>query len=169
MPDAIGLLADAQNGGAKVVREGEREGIVGVGAEPGVAEVEASANVGVVVIQDYFFALSTARELGAGNFDLRLLVSGDASVSDGNSPEHRGGEIRWFRYWIDVSRPIADFGGDARVGLGEESNSQFWPNCTVTAAKLPTVSPKFIMNRPKRSADPDRNIPRQAVPACYAV
>jgi hypothetical protein len=50
--DVIGVLPDPQNDGFVVSCLGEWDGIVGVGAEPGRAAVEASADVGVVVIQD---------------------------------------------------------------------------------------------------------------------
>ena len=49
VPDAVRALADAQYHGAAVFCVGERHGIVIVGAEPWVAAVEASANVGAIV------------------------------------------------------------------------------------------------------------------------
>ena len=50
VPDAIGTLADAQNHGTAVFCVGERHGIMSVGAEPWVAAVEASANLGAIVV-----------------------------------------------------------------------------------------------------------------------
>jgi hypothetical protein len=40
----------------------------------------------VIVIQGDVFAVYAAGELGAGYLDLRVLVAGDASVGEGNSP-----------------------------------------------------------------------------------
>jgi hypothetical protein len=127
MPDAVGIFSDAEDYGAAGFGSGagsggfgisQREGIVGVGAEPGMARVEASADGGVVVVQDEVFTIHPAGELGAGDFDLGVLVSGDAGVGDGDSPQHGGGEIRRLG-GVDVSGFVADFVGDAGVGLGE--------------------------------------------------
>ena len=56
--------------------------------------VEASADSGAVIVEDYVLAIDPAGELGAGDFDLGVLVAGDAGVGDGDSPEHGGGEVR---------------------------------------------------------------------------
>lgn len=119
MPDSVGILADAEDDRAAVFCICERNGIVGVGSEPGVAAVEASANVGVIVVEDEVFAIYAAGELGVGDFDLREFVSGDAGVGDGDSPERCRDEVRRLGDGIDVSGFVADFSGDARVGLGE--------------------------------------------------
>ena len=60
MPDAVGVFADAEDYCVAVFRISEREGIVGVGAEPGVAGVKASADGGVVVVEDNVFAVYAA-------------------------------------------------------------------------------------------------------------
>src|SRR5450432_1152056 len=108
MPDAVGILADTEDDGFAIFRMSQREGIVGVGAEPGVAAIEASADGGVVVVDNDVFAIDPAGELGAGDLDLRVLISGDAGVGDGDSPEQGGGEIRGLGR-IDVSGFVADF------------------------------------------------------------
>ena len=89
LPDAIRALANAQNDGAVVLCVGEWDRIVGVGAEPRIAAVEASANVGAIVVSHYVFAIYAARELDAVNFDLRVLVTRDAIVGDGDSPPRK--------------------------------------------------------------------------------
>ena len=119
MPNAAGVLADAQDYRAVIFGVGERDGVVGVGAEPGVARVKASADRGAVVIEDYIFAVYDAGELGVGDFDLRVFVSGDAGVGDSDSPQHGRGEICGLGDGVDVSGFIADFIWDAGIGLGE--------------------------------------------------
>ena len=118
MPDAVGIFADAEDYGRAVFCVGEGDGIVGVGGEPGVARVEASANSGVIVVQDEIFSIYSAGEFGEDDFHLRAFVSRDASVGDGDSPGRGGGEIRRLGR-VDVSGFVADFIGDAGIGLGE--------------------------------------------------
>lgn len=98
---------------------------MGVGGEPGMAGVEASADGGVVVGQDNVFTVffSAAGESSAGDLDLRALVAGDAGVGDGDSPERCGGEIRRLGR-VDVAGFVSDFVGDARVGLGEAGDAE---------------------------------------------
>jgi len=119
MPDAAGVLADAEDYGVAVFCVGEGDGLVNVGSEPRIAAVEASAEGGVVVIEDEVFSVCAAGKLGVGDFDLGVLVSGDTGVGDGDSPERRRGEVRWLGDGVDVCGFIADFRGDAGFGLGE--------------------------------------------------
>jgi len=75
----------------------------------------------VVVVEGNIFAFSldTAGELGASDLYLGVHVSGDARIGNCNSPEHGGAEIWGLRVGIDIARFVADFGGNAGVGLGE--------------------------------------------------
>lgn len=86
------LLAKAAGNGAPQLSRGsgvdDRHGIVNTRAKPRVAAVEASANVGTVVIQDDVFSIRAADELGLGDFDCGVLEMRLTCVGDGNSPEH---------------------------------------------------------------------------------
>ena len=117
MPDSVGILADAEDYGAAVfmyIRGGWD-----LGAEPGVTAVKASANVAAIVIQDEGFSIYGAGELGAGDFDLRIFISWDTGVGDGDAPQRCRSEIRRLGDGIDVSGFVADFIRDAGVSLGE--------------------------------------------------
>ena len=122
--------------------------IVSVGAEPWVAAVEASADGGVVVGEDdvFFFAVSfdAAGELGARDFYLGLLVSGDAGVGDGDSPKHGGSEIWRLRRGVDVSGFVANFVGDAGVGLGEAGDAEQKDDLTELAHGSPREDLKIL-------------------------
>jgi hypothetical protein len=118
MPDAVRVFADPEDYSGAVSCVGERNRTVGVGGKPGAAGVKASADRGAVVVEDDVFAIHPAGKSGVGNLDLRVLIAGDASVGNGDSPEHGRGEIGRLRR-VDVFGLIANFGGDARVGLGE--------------------------------------------------
>ncbi len=124
MPDAVRVLADAENYGGEFLGIRERDGIVGVSGEPGVTRVEASADVGVVIVEDYVFAIHSAGKLGAGDLDLRVLVSWNASVGDGDSPQYRRCEIRRLGDGVDVAGFVPDFGRNPGVGLSEAGDAE---------------------------------------------
>ena len=118
--------------------------IVSVGAEPWVAAIEASADGGVVVGEDDVFAIDPAGELGAGDFDLGVLVAGDAGVGDGDSPKHGGSEIWRLRRGVDVSGFVANFVGDAGVGLGEAGDAEQKDDLTELAHGSPREDLKIL-------------------------
>jgi hypothetical protein len=81
--------------------------------------VEAAADIATIVIEGHVTAIHAAGERGMRNFNLRFLVSVDASVGDSDSPEHDGGEIGWLRDGVDVPRLIPDFIWNAGIDLGQ--------------------------------------------------
>jgi hypothetical protein len=102
MPDSVGTLSNAEHNG--VVRliilgtvifwtivfwtiVGYGHGLMLIGAEPGLATVEATANVAAIIVEDDVFAVNAAGELSPGDFHLCGFVAWDASVSDGYAPQ----------------------------------------------------------------------------------
>jgi hypothetical protein len=86
MPDALRFLAYTQDDSVVIFRVGERDEIMDVRGEPGVAGLHPSADGGAIVVKDDIFAIHPAGESRASDLYLRVLVSGDASVGDGDSP-----------------------------------------------------------------------------------
>ena len=81
-----------------------------------------------------------------GDFDLRMFVSRDAGVGDGNSPERCRGEVRRLGDGIDECGFVADFTRDARVGLGEaEERDQEQQDSANLAQRLPRGGLKKIL------------------------
>jgi len=90
----------------------------------GKRPLKASAGCGAVVIQHEIFAAHAADQLGAPNFYLRLLVSGHASISDGDAPEHGGCESWRLTDGVDVTVLIANSCGNAGIDLSEANSAK---------------------------------------------
>jgi len=118
MPDTVGAGSDPENYRATTLGVDDRHGIVDIGAKPGVAAVETSANVAAVVVQDDVFSICAAGELGVGDFDGSVLEARLAGVGDGNPPKHCRSEIRGLGNRIAVSRFVADFVRNAIISCG---------------------------------------------------
>jgi len=82
-----------------VLGTGGLDRVESVSAEPGMPAVEAAADIATIVIEGHVTAIHAAGERGMRNFNLRFLVSVDASVGDSDSPEHDGGENRMASGW----------------------------------------------------------------------
>lgn len=136
VPDTLEILADAEDDGGFC--ESERDGVVGVSAEPGVAGVKSSAECGVVVVEDGNFAVYPTRQLGMSDFDLGIFISGDPGVGNGDSPKHGRREVCGLGDGIDVSGLVADFIRDAGIGLGEgEERNKDQQDLANLAQRLP--------------------------------
>jgi hypothetical protein len=124
MPDPLGALPHAQNYNAAIFGICEWNRKVRIGAEPGIAAVQASANIAAVIIQDNIFPVDFAGELRSRNFNLCFLERSHASIGHSDSPEHYGVEIRRFGDCINVAGFKAHFSRDARVRPGKTQNAE---------------------------------------------
>jgi len=111
-----------------VLGTGERDRIVGVSAEPRMSAVEAATDISSIIVKGHVTAVHAAGQRGMRNFNLRFLISVDASVGDSDSPEHGRGEIGWLRDAVNVSGLIPDFIRNAGIyGAGIEQNTKRQP------------------------------------------
>ncbi len=157
MPDAIRTSSEVQN--YRVLwGVGKRDGSMRISAKPGMAAIEASANVSAIVVQNdvvIFICVSiladhSAGELGVGNLYLRLFVSRDTRVRNCNSPEHGGVELLRLGNRIDVPGFVADFVGNTRVGVcdGKKANQQNWgdrAHAQIMSCSVLTLFRKFAL------------------------
>ena len=139
MPDAVGALSDVENNDVVQMIVGKRQGVMKIArtglacAEPGVAEVETSAKLAAIVVQNDVFAVHAAGELHFGDFDLGGFISRNAGVGDGDSPQQNcvEGPGRW--NGVDVSRFPADIVRDTRIVAdqkgGWRSGAPGWRDC----------------------------------------
>ncbi len=86
MPDSIAALAHREDDGTGFETNGH--GLRTIVIKPGNADIQTSPNIGLVIIQDDFFAIDLAGKLSRGNLDLSVFEAGCASVGDGDSPQH---------------------------------------------------------------------------------
>jgi len=75
MPDTIAALAHGEHYRvpSQIVSQGH--GIVHVSAKPWLAQIEPSAHLAAVIIQDNLSSIDPARQPGPGNFHLRRFVA----------------------------------------------------------------------------------------------
>ena len=106
----------------------ERDRVVRIGAEPGMPAAKAAADIATIVVKGHVTDVHAAVERGMRNFNLRFLISVDASVGDSDSPEHGRGEIGWLRDAVNVPGLTPDFIRNAGIyGAGIEQNTKRQP------------------------------------------
>src|SRR5450755_111858 len=120
MPDLIAALSHAESYSVIVRVVSQRNGIMGVVREPGLALVEATPHLADVVIEDNFLAIDAAGESGPCYFYLRRFMFRHAGVSDRDAPHPGGSETRGWAMRIHVSGFVAHLIRDARIVNDDE-------------------------------------------------
>jgi len=123
MPDAIGPLTDSEHDELIYEVTGHGHEFRLVATEPGIAAIEAAAEVAAVVVEDDISAIGAARELGRGNLNRGGLIARDPRIRDGDSSKHGGCETAGHGNGVHVTRLEADFVWNPRV-VGDDEGER---------------------------------------------